>query len=257
MRTIVVTGSASGIGRATQQILHDHGNRVIGVDRHDADLRADLSTLAGRGELADAVTARTNGQIDGVVANAGVAGETPDVVTVNFFGAVATLERLRPLLERSATPRAVVTASMASLLPSDAELVDLCLAGDEPAAVVRATRLVDAGQGGLLYPSSKVALCRWVRRAAAGPRWAGAGIPLNAIAPGVVETPMVAPMIDTPQKRQALAAMVPMPLHGFMTPETPARLLAWLVGVENSHLCGQVVFVDGGSDVVLRGDSTW
>jgi hypothetical protein len=37
----------------------------------------------------------------------------------------------------------------------------------------------------------------------------------------------------------------------------PARLLAWLVSEENTHLCGQVVFVDGGSDAVIRGDSTW
>ncbi|WP_267907586.1 hypothetical protein [Actinotalea solisilvae] len=42
-----------------------------------------------------------------------------------------------------------------------------------------------------------------------------------------------------------------------MAAQVPARLLVWLVGEENTHLCGQVVFVDGGSDVVLRGDSTW
>jgi len=36
-----------------------------------------------------------------------------------------------------------------------------------------------------------------------------------------------------------------------------AYLLAWLVSEENTHLCGQVIFIDGGSDVVIRGDSTW
>ena len=48
-----------------------------------------------------------------------------------------------------------------------------------------------------------------------------------------------------------------MPLHGYMQAEVPARLLAWLVSEENTHLCGQLVFVDGGSDAVIRGDSTW
>jgi hypothetical protein len=34
-------------------------------------------------------------------------------------------------------------------------------------------------------------------------------------------------------------------------------LLAWLTSEENAHLCGQVVFIDGGSDVIIRGESTW
>ena len=51
--------------------------------------------------------------------------------------------------------------------------------------------------------------------------------------------------------------MVPMPLNGIAEAQVVADLLAWLVGEENSHLCGQVVFVDGGSDAVIRGDATW
>jgi hypothetical protein len=68
---------------------------------------------------------------------------------------------------------------------------------------------------------------------------------------------MVANLIATEVQRAAVSALVPMPLGGFMTAAVPARLLAWLVSEENTHLCGQVVFVDGGSDVVIRGDSTW
>jgi hypothetical protein len=68
---------------------------------------------------------------------------------------------------------------------------------------------------------------------------------------------MVARSIATEVQRAAVAAAVPMPLGGFMRAEVPARLLAWLVSEENTHLCGQVVFVDGGSDAVIRGDSTW
>lgn len=256
MRTVVVTGSASGIGLATLRLLEQRGDRVIGVDLHDAEIIADLMTPAGRAEMIDAVRTRRS-HIDAIVANAGLAHQSPADVAVNFFGAVATLDGLRPSLAGSPAPRAVATASMAAIMPSDAELVDLCLAGDEPGALNRAAKLVEAEQGGLIYASTKVALCRWLRRAASGPQWAGAGIPLNAIAPGVVETPMVAGMIGTEIQRAAISAMVPMPLNGFMRPEVPANLLAWLVGEQNTHLCGQVIFIDGGSDAVIRGDSTW
>ncbi|MDO8144806.1 MULTISPECIES: SDR family oxidoreductase [unclassified Isoptericola] len=257
MRTVVVTGSASGIGRATRDLLQSRGHRVIGVDVHDADVVADLSTTDGRARLVEGVRELGDGRLDAVVANAGLAHESPATVAVDFFGAVATLDGLRDLLTGSTAPRAAATASMAGLLGADDELVERCLAGDEPAALERAEHLVTSGRGGMLYPSAKRALCRWVRRHAATPEWAGAGIPLNAIAPGIVRTPMVADLIATPEQRDAMAQAVPMPLNGYMDPEVPARLLAWLVDEENSHLCGQVVFVDGGSDVVLRGDTTW
>lgn len=87
--------------------------------------------------------------------------------------------------------------------------------------------------------------------------WAGASIPLNAVAPGVVLTPMTAEMTGTAEARNQLAQMVPMPLNGFIEPIAVARLLAWLTSEENTHLCGQIVYIDGGSDVVIRGDSTW
>jgi hypothetical protein len=51
--------------------------------------------------------------------------------------------------------------------------------------------------------------------------------------------------------------MVPMPLNGIFQPRDVGYLLAWLTSEENAHLCGQVVFIDGGSDAVIRGDSTW
>jgi hypothetical protein len=48
-----------------------------------------------------------------------------------------------------------------------------------------------------------------------------------------------------------------MPLGGIAEASTVARLLAWLGSGENTHLCGQVVYIDGGSDAVIRGDSVW
>jgi NAD(P)-dependent dehydrogenase (short-subunit alcohol dehydrogenase family) len=68
---------------------------------------------------------------------------------------------------------------------------------------------------------------------------------------------MVADMIATPESAAAIAELVPMPLNGFADPEVCAKLLAFLTSEDNTHLCGQVIFVDGGSDVVIRGDSVW
>jgi NAD(P)-dependent dehydrogenase (short-subunit alcohol dehydrogenase family) len=257
-RTFVVTGAASGIGKTTAGLLKSRGETVIGVDIHDADITVDLSSEAGRADLVEQVRERSGGRIDGILAIAGLASPTAATVSVNFFGMVATLEGLRPLLAGSDAPRAVGIASMASLHPVDDELVAALTRGDEAAARSRAEELlVDPVSGSLIYSSTKKAFAQWIRRNAPTDQWAGAGIPLNAIAPGVIVTPMTAPLLETEEGREQIRAGVPMPLGGFAEPIVPARLLAWLVSEENTHLCGQVVFVDGGSDVVIRGDSTW
>ncbi|RXZ48221.1 SDR family oxidoreductase [Agromyces binzhouensis] len=258
-RTYVVTGSASGIGRATADLLAERGHRVIGVDLRDADVNVDLTTEQGRADLVSGVADASDGRIDAIIANAGLATPIAKAAAVNYFGTLATLERLRPLLAGSDAPRAVATASMASLFPPDDALLDAFLAGDEPTALARAAEL-EAGtpeEANLIYGTSKRALARWIRRNAAGPDWAGAGIPLNAIAPGVVVTPMTEAYTNTEEARAAILEMVPMPLNGIFQPRDVAYLLAWLTGEENAHLCGQVVFIDGGSDAVIRGDSTW
>lgn len=258
-RTYVITGAASGIGKATSELLVERGHRVIGVDVHDADVIADLSTAEGRAGFVAKVGDASGGAIDAIIANAGVATPTAKTVAVNYFGTLATLEGLRPLLAGSPAPRAVATASMASLFPPVDDLLDALLARDEPRAMARASEL-EAGapeQANFIYGTTKRALVRWIRRNAATPEWAGAGIPLNAIAPGIVVTPMVQDLIATQEARDAALEAVPMPLNGIIEARDAAYLLAWLTSEENAHLCGQVVFIDGGSDVVIRGDSTF
>jgi len=251
-RTYVVTGSAGGIGRATCERLERDGHRVIDVDLHDASIAVDLSTPGGRAALVDEVTAASGGSVDAVVANAGVMGAPELCVRVNFFGAVATLEGLRPLLLLSDAPRAVATASSSVLNPTDPLLIDACLSGDEEAAVRAA-----AGTGLLGYPSTKRALARWVRRHAPGDGWAGAGIGLNAVAPGVVRTPMTAELLADEQMRPIVEDAVPMPYGGHAEPAHVAELLAFLASADAHRLCGQVVFIDGGADAVLRGEDIW
>ena len=112
-RTYVVTGAASGIGRATAAALEGLGYRVVTVDRHGADITADLATAAGRSQMVDAVSLRTGGVIDAVVASAGTFNRGRTDVKVNFFGAVATLDGLRPMLAAGTSPRAVAVSSIA------------------------------------------------------------------------------------------------------------------------------------------------
>jgi NAD(P)-dependent dehydrogenase (short-subunit alcohol dehydrogenase family) len=258
-RTTVVTGAASGIGAATARLLAARGETVIGVDLAGSDVNADLATAEGRRVMVDAVARLADGPVDAVVANAGSAAPAPLTVSVNFFGAVATLEGLRPLMVDSIAPRAVITSSMASFHPNDDELIAAMLAGDEPAALARAQALVDAGEESaqLIYASTKNAINRWMRTVAPTEEWAGAGIPLNAVGPGVIETPMTAEYTETAEGRELLAQMVPMPLGGYGSAEEVAELIIWLASPANSMTTGQVVFIDGGSDAVLRGPTAF
>jgi NAD(P)-dependent dehydrogenase (short-subunit alcohol dehydrogenase family) len=68
---------------------------------------------------------------------------------------------------------------------------------------------------------------------------------------------MTEPMLADAETRAAIDAGIPMPLHGHARPEQVAPLLAWLTSPENTHVTGQVIFLDGGADAVLRGDSIW
>lgn len=256
-RTYLVTGAASGIGRATAGYIRARGHTVVGADLNDTDVVVDLATPTGRSELVDRVREVVVDRLDAVIACAGIAEPTPRTVRVNFFGAVATMTGLRPLLVSGNNPAAVVVDSSACAHQADPAIVAACLNGDESSAVAAARAAIDRGDAELIYASTKVALARWIRRNAATPDWAGAGIPLNAIAPGVVVTAMTQRQLDNPAARGALDKLVPMPLRGPARPEQIAPLLAWLSGTDNSHVTGQVIFIDGGADAVLRGDSVW
>jgi len=246
-RTYAVTGAASGIGAATAQRLREGGARVIACDLHDADVIADLTTADGRTALAEGVARLCGGRLDGVVANAG--GGMPDVhLALNFFGAVATLEGLRPLLGQSPAPRAVATSSIACLRTPDPKVLDACLAMDESAAVAAGREAFTLEDPLALYGAAKLALNNWCRRTAIEPSWGGAGIPLNVVALGFVDTPAAALILSDPDLRAQGAAMVPLAGVFPGRPEQAAAALAWCVGAENSMMTGQVLFVDGGAE---------
>lgn len=258
-RTYVVTGSASGIGAATANILRSRGDKVIGIDLKDADVNADLSTPEGRTAAAEKATELAGGVIDGVIACAGISAPISKTMAINFFGVTDLLTGLLPALRASDAPRAAVVSSMASLQQNSPELVEAALSGDEAATLAIGDALAAEGpqEGYLNYPSSKRALSRWVRREAISDDWAGSGIPLNAVAPGTVITPMTAQLLATPEGAAMVDKHVPMPLNSHQPPESIAHLLIWLTSPENTHMAGQTIYSDGGADASLRGDDIW
>lgn len=264
-RVCVVTGAASGIGLATTRYLRARGDHVITCDLHDADVIADLATPEGRAELVSGVSRKSGSKIDAIVANAG-GGPPQSSVSLNFFGAVATLEGLRPLLDKSAAPRAVAVSSVASMRQPLPDLVEACLSRDETAAVALAKNAIAAPPSptpasinvGLdLYGSAKLALQRWCRGVAAKEQWAGAGILLNVVALGFFDTPAAAYVLSDVRNREAMAPLFP--LRGAFPgrPEEAAAILGWCVSPENSQMTGQILFADAGLECSAReGQST-
>jgi len=243
---------------------------VIACDLHDADVIGDLTTIEGRAAMVEGVSRLSGGRIDAIVANAG--GGPPETsLQLNFFGAVATLEGLRPLLAGSAAPRAVAVSSIASLRP-DAGFIEACLTMDESKALAHA-RTVAASRSATrthqnplpeavqlpldLYGNAKHALQRWCRRVAVRPEWAGAGITLNVVALGFFRTPAAAYVLSDPESNAAMAKMTP--LRGAYPggPEEAAAMLGWCVSPENSQMTGQILFVDGGFECLARGERAW
>jgi NAD(P)-dependent dehydrogenase (short-subunit alcohol dehydrogenase family) len=212
---------------------------------------ADLSTAEGRARAVSEAAHRSGGTLDGVVTCAGVAGmpQHPGslVAAVNYFGTVDVLDGLRPLLPPGAAAVAISSNSTTVQPAVPADLVEACLAHDEALAA----RIADARGGLLAYPASKLALAHWVRREATGPDWAGSGRRLNAVAPGMIDTPMVAGM-RADEETAPMLDMLPIPLGRPGRPEEIAALVAFLLGPEAPFFCGSVVFCDGGSDALLR-----
>lgn len=250
VRTILVTGSARGIGEATVRRLTAEGHRPIGLDIDDADIAADLSTTEGRAAALRGVEERCGGTLDGVIACAGLA--SPDVeamVAVNYFGTVALIEGLLPLLAASDQPRAVAVSSSSIILGHDEALVEACLAGDEAGA-----KALAASDSRSVYASTKVALSRWVRRTAIRPEWAGRGVLLNAVAPGTVLTRITRPILATEEGRAMLAEATPIAVPAYAEPEEVAPLLTFLASADCRYIVGQTIFIDGGKDAIRRGD---
>ena len=257
-RTTVVTGSASGMGAATATRLVRAGHRVIGVDLRDATVIADLGTPEGRTSAVDQITELAggpDGAIDGLVTWAGLAGLTDRpgslLASVNYFGTIALLEGLRSLLARGDQPAAIAISSNSTLIQPNVPnaVTEACLSGDEAAARAAADEVGSLDS----YPATKTAIARWVRRQAPGPDWAGAGITLNVVAPGAVETPLLQESRDDRTVGQFIDAL-PIPVGRKGTADELAGFVEFLLGPDARWFSGSFLVVDGGTDAQLRPD---
>ena len=257
MNTIAVTGSASGIGAVATAELRSEGHRVIGVDLAGADVNADLGTAEGRASAVAAVLELSGGVLHGFVPFAGLAPATGRpgglLVSVNYFGAVALLEGLRPALKAAGKSAAVLISSNSTTCQPNwpAELAEACLAGDEEGARGIAESFGDVGSV-QAYPASKAALAWYTRTRSA--EYLADGIRLNAVAPGMVDTPMTrAGRADalTAEGMEMFEKSIPAGRAG--RPEEIAALISFLLSEKASFMVGSVVFCDGGTDALFRG----
>ena len=256
MRTVVVTGSASGIGAATARLMRDAGDRVIEVDIRDAEILADLGSAMGRRRAIEEIRARCAGMLDGIVTCAGLGSDTGDerrVLSVNYFGTAELLLALRADLARSVAPAAVVVCSWAMLQPTPrAATIEACLAMDEPRALELIASETRSGDIRPAYATSKSALARLVRRLAPNAEWARAGITLNAVVPSATRTPMIAKRLATPEGTRTLLAAAPSPMGRMAEAQEVADVIAYFASGRARQVTGQLVFVDGGLDAQRR-----
>ena len=194
---------------------------------------------------------QSGGELAGIVTCAGLAGLPGRagslLASVNYFGTVDLLEGLRPLLAPGGAAVAISSNSTTVQPAVPADLVEACLRHDEELSA----QIADARGSLVTYPATKLALAHWVRRNATGPDWAGSGLRLNAVAPGMIDTPMVAGM-RADAKAGPMLDMLPIPAGRPGRAEEIAAVIDLLLGPDGSFFCGSVVFCDGGSDALLR-----
>ena len=235
-KTILVTGAASGMGKATAILCTKMGARVIAVDFNEEGLAVTMSELVGDGHqsfvlnLADETSWESllvgDFILDGIASCAGIANMNPfsfvnrtefeKVFGVNFFGPVLMV---KTLLRKKKLNKASYVVFVASV--------------DGP-------KVVHAGNS--VYSASKSALVGMARNMAVD--LAPKRIRVNCVLPGTTDTPLIrtANVTEEDLLEQAKA----FPLKRFGTPNDMACAIVYLLSDASSFVTGTELVVDGG-----------
>jgi 3-oxoacyl-[acyl-carrier protein] reductase len=244
-RAAIVTGAGQGIGRAIALRLAREGAAVVVADLNAAQARSTAAAIEAEGlqardvvvDVTDAADVKSMvasavqfyGGVDVLVNNAGVlrstavAGISPEewdfVLNVNLKGAFLCAQAvLEPMIARNGG-RIVNMASMAG----------------------RATSTL----GGAHYTAAKAGVLGLSRHLAR--EWAPHKINVNAVCPGIVDTPMVRESIDEERMTRVLAAI---PFSRLADPDEIASLVCFLASDEAAYITGASVDIHGGEMII-------
>lgn len=233
----LITGGSGGIGRALARQLHAEGCRVAVVGR-DAGRLADVDAAARI--AADTTTAE--GAALAVAACREELGAAPTLLA-HCVGStlIAPLHRTR-----EAAWREVLRVNLDSAFFMLGAWV-AAREGQGGAAVFASSVVARIGVANHeAIAAAKGGVESLVRSAAA--TYASQGVRVNAVAPGMTETPMTAGMLKMPAMREGAARQYP--LGGVQTADQVAEVMAWLLGDGAARITGQVIAVDGGFTTV-------
>lgn len=233
----LVTGASGGIGRALARQLHAQGCRVAAVGR-DAGRLADVEAAV---RIA-ADTTTPEGAALALVACQEALGATPTLLA-HCVGStlIAPLHRTRVDAYRE-----VIRVNLDSAVFMLQAWIG-ALRGGPGAAVFASSVVARIGVANHeAIAAAKGGVEALVRSAAA--TYASQGLRINAVAPGMTETPMTAGMLKMPAMREGAAKQYP--LGGVQTAAHVADVMAWLLGDGSARLTGQVIAVDGGFTTV-------
>jgi NAD(P)-dependent dehydrogenase (short-subunit alcohol dehydrogenase family) len=238
-RSVVITGAARGIGRAIAACLHVDGWVVVGVDQDEGVAEA-VGIVAVVGDVADP---RTNERAADVAEGLAPLRGWVNNAGYNIVGAVHEIAPAE--YERG------MAVNLGGAFWGTAAAVRRMLANGGGSIVNMSSAQADFGfPRRAAYAASKGAIASLTRQVAA--EFVRRGVRCNAIAPGVVSTPMVeleiAEAQDPVAARRAIDVLAPIGRRG--TPEDIARAARFLLSDDASFITGQVLVVDGGHAVV-------
>lgn len=232
----LITGAAGGLGQALAHRLAAEGWQLVVVSRDAGRLEAAF----GNAHLQVVADCSTPAGVAQIFAEAAAAGLTPNALA-HCVGNIrlGALHRTKEQDFRDCLEANLISAfhTLAGFLGA------LAKAGQPGAAVLVSSAAARIGTPNHeAVAAAKAGVEGLVRGAAA--TYAGAGVRINAVAPGIMETPASARIIANDSAREAAARQYPLP--GIGDPAELAGLMAWLLSPQAARVTGQVWSMDGG-----------